>query len=276
MHRHHDHQHGDVDVEQARRVDRHLLEGVHRARHRGQQARESERRHLRAGGVDPRRGRRILVLRDRAQAVAEAAAGDEPHHDGGEHGQREEVVVEAGVARIGRDRFGADGGHGDAGVAAGEPVEVDHDLAHALGDAERGDREVVPAQAQHRYAHQHGEGDADRRGGRQRQPERDTGLGHQDRGRVPAEAEEDDVAEARVAGEAADQVPALGERDEHEHARHRALLAGGEEVLGQGGDEHESEHAGRDQRDAARRRRAHARGGGGGGGAGHQTSTRAS
>jgi hypothetical protein len=125
------------------------------------------------------------------------------------------------------------------------PAHVDHHLAHALGHAERGDGEVVALQAQDRDPHQHREADAHRGRGRQRDPEAGACLGHQHRGRVAAEPEEHDVAEARIAGEAADQVPALRQRHEHEHAAERALLGLEQQVGGRQRQHHEPE---RDQR----------------------------
>jgi hypothetical protein len=283
--RHDDHEHGDLDVEQAVGVDRDLLEGVDRSRHRRQGPGHGKGGHLGLRRVHSRGGGGVLVLVDGAQAIAEPAARDGPDHGHGHHGQAEEDEVEAVVARVGGGRLAAHGRHGDPAPAAGQAVEVGDDLARALGHPQGGDREVVALEAQDGDAHEDGEQEAHERRRGQREPEGQAGLGHENRGGVAAEAEEHDVAEARIAGVAPDDVPALGEHDVHEHRGHRPLLAG-VELAGQ--DDQEDEHQGSGHpppaapqpSQAGRRRRARAgrRGAAGrcGGPRGHQVSRRAS
>ena len=115
--------------------------------------------------------------------------------------------MEGGVAEIGGGRPAADDGDGDAGAAAGQARQVEDDLPGALRHAEGGDGEVMAPEAQNGQADEGGVGRPDCHRHRNGRPEPPSGVDHEDGDGVAAEAEEDDVAEAGVAGEPADDVP---------------------------------------------------------------------
>ena len=98
------------------------------------------------------------------------------------------------------------------------------DLGGREGDSQRRDPEVVAAQPQDRKTDDAGERSRDH--DRQADGERDVLLVRvlpQHRRRIGADAEEDDVAEADVAGIAADDIPGTAQRREHEDAAAKVL-----------------------------------------------------
>jgi hypothetical protein len=161
-----------------------------------------------------------------AEGVPAAADRDQPADRHDERGEHQVEHVEAVVAQPRRGRGRTDRRQRDAGAATGEVGGVVDDLAQALGDAQRGDREVVAPQAQQWPADDRGEDPRDDGGDRQGEPERQPQVHHDHGGGVRAEAEEADLPEAGVAGVPADEVPRGGQPDEHEHRADRTHLAG--------------------------------------------------
>src|SRR6188508_3737335 len=98
---HRDQQHLDrlVDAEGDRRVDVEVLLGIEGAAGGTHRTRQSEHLHLLGKHIDAERARGILVLSDRDQAGAEAAAGQPPGDQ-----QRHEAEREGEI--VGRDRGG--------------------------------------------------------------------------------------------------------------------------------------------------------------------------
>ena len=165
-------------------------------------------------GVDAHRLRGQLVLADRHEAQAEARRHDEPRQPGHDEREHAHHVIDR-YARVERRQR-------QAIAAARDPLEVRHEGAQHLVEAEHGDREVGALEAQARVADDHREQDG---GGAARQRgkgPRPAGAGDEECARVGARTEEGDVAERDVAGETGDQVPRAGERDPHEHLLDRA------------------------------------------------------
>jgi hypothetical protein len=102
----------------------------------------------------------------------------------------------------------------------GPPVNlpVDQHDADDLAEAQRDDREIVAAQAQHREAEQHAEegGQGCRRAAGRCQKDRSK-LRRQQRVGIGADRVEGDVAEIEQAGEADDDVQAPAEHDVGQH-----------------------------------------------------------
>src|SRR5215471_14319966 len=206
-HGHDDHLDRDDDFEDSLGVDEGDPVGEHTSHEPGEGAGEREGGGLVEGGVDAHGHGGILVLADGHEAVTEARSG-EPPVDGGGREQNAEHQVEERQGAL-RD------GHRQPGAAAGD-LEVVDDLAHRLGHSEGGDSKVVPLEPQDGNAHEGREdhGGEPRRG----QGESERPFEHREehaRG-VGADAKEGHVSEGGVASEAADDVPALCERGQHE------------------------------------------------------------
>jgi len=151
--------------------------------------------------VHPQHGGRILVLTDCDQSIAEAAAEDHPgdghRQEGGRSHQVEEEKV--GAAHDRREKTGR----------SAQPVDVLDHLPDGDPGAQGCDREIVSAKPQQRPSDQAGEGGWHDHRTQQSHCEGEVALMRIDQhgAGVGAEAEEGDVAEGRVAGEPADQVP---------------------------------------------------------------------
>lgn len=170
----------------------------------------------------------------------------------GQHEQAEREFVEQHLA--------LEQGQHEADVAAGDR-QVRDDRRHDEGQAERADREVVPLQPQHREAEHAGEHDAQRQAGEQADPERQVELRHRDPHAVGAQPVEDGIAERRVAGEAADDVPTLRERGHQQHVdtelqQDRAAVPGQRGERGHEGHDHDGHD--HDEPDAGNARDVHA------------------
>ena len=207
---HGDDDHLDVepDVEGADRVDEGDPVGVDAAGQRADRRRQRERKDLVARRVDAHRRCGLLVLADRDQPVAEAAVRDPRDDQRRDDDQRQRQLVEQHVAAQQRQH--------QPRIAPGD-LEIRDDRRHHLGESQRADREVVAAQAQDRAPEQRREDDRDHRAEYESDAERKVPAQHRDRGAVAAEAVEHRIAERRVAGVAADDVPALGQRREQQH-----------------------------------------------------------
>ena len=104
----------------------------------------------------------------------------------------------------------------DAVRAADIAPVVEQDLGQQH-QGNGGDEEGRPAGAERDQADQEAEGHCDQAAEREGDEGRDAVIGEEDRRRVAADREEDVVAERDVAGIAADDVPARGDGDVHEH-----------------------------------------------------------
>jgi len=113
----------------------------------------------------------------------------------------------------------------------GQAREIRDHLPHALGHAEGGDREVVALESKQRHPDEGGEERGDTTAEQQRNPEAEVPVTHRDGSEVAADPEEYDLAEGCVAGEAADEVPRLRQRDKHEDRRDGPFLTGVELAL---------------------------------------------
>ena len=177
------------------------------ARQGAEDAGQRERHHLVERGVDTHHRGALLVLADGDEAEAEAAARQPEDRQRRQHEQAERQLVEEPVV-VERRQHQAD-------VLAGQ-LDVRDDRRHHLRQRQRGDREVVALQAQHRDAERAREDDAEHHAEAEAERERQMPLHHRDGDAVAAEAVEDGVAERRVAGVAADDVPALRQHREQQ------------------------------------------------------------
>src|SRR3954462_2785510 len=205
-HRHHGERLDDVEGVGHERADEARIE---HARQRADAGPDAERERLPYVAAHTERGRRHLVLADGAQRVADRRAHQVVHQPVDEDRDAGDQVEQAdGAADRRHDAV-------DAAYAFRDALPVHQDLVCDDREAERGDREIVPAQphreGSEREADHAGEGDRRKR----RQPEVPVVRLHQYGGDVRADAEERRLAEVQLAGVAKDEVQP--KREQHVH-----------------------------------------------------------
>ena len=142
-------------------IDIGVAQRQHCADQRHHRRRDGEAQHLDARRVDAGVARHRLVLADGAQRKAEANPAHVPAAQDGDQGDRQQRLVDAHVRHVGED------------VSRHCPVELDlppvEHLVHELGETEREDHEVHPAQPQRGKSDDEGDQEADDRGAEQGQ-----------------------------------------------------------------------------------------------------------
>ncbi|GJD80852.1 hypothetical protein NBEOAGPD_4095 [Methylobacterium gregans] len=236
------------------------VEAARRARHCG---RDHRRDGQRAGGVDAHRERQGLVLLEPPHRPAEARA-DEARDD--EVAERADAEHEVIVLQLGPERPRPDPGQpqrdrrdpGERERPLGQLDPVEGDEPHDLREGDRDDDEVGAAHPEGEAADQPAAGAGRER--REHEPDRRRpGLVHRaeaeaeihveaearQRAHVGADAEEGDVAEAELPGEAEEQVQAHGaDRQDARHDQRVEQVGAGAERQRQGdegGEEREGE-----------------------------------
>ena len=194
------------------------VDGAHDGRRcRAQHVRE----HLAAERVDAGRLGRLLVLAQRHQRIAETRALDHvrQRQRGREDAEREEVVG----ARLGElhEQRRPLSGHRDRDLLVAGEV---HDDPQDERVGERGQGEVDAGQPERRDPDEDRRGDGDHGAGEDAQPGREARLEDQQDGDVGADAEERLVAEGRLPGIAADDVPGQAHGGPQQHERQDAVV----------------------------------------------------
>src|SRR6185369_7997857 len=205
--RHDQHFHRDQDTKAGLGIDEPEHHRIERPGDAGEASAEHERIKLGAACGRAQRTRGALGILDRAQIESHPAVGHPP----GDAERDEENAQEQVVVRQRRDEGEIEHGarHGRATEADGgaENFHVGNDQAREFGDRNRRHAEIMPGQAQRRYADHGGDqdrgGDADGNADQRRQPEmrisRHRGIG--------TAAEEHDMPDRHLPGIAADDIP---------------------------------------------------------------------
>jgi hypothetical protein len=235
--RHQRHLDREPGVQHRARVDVELLLRVEAAAQRGERGRDGQRQQLVAREAHAQAARRVGLVLDGAEVVAEAAAFDAPGDEQAEHQQRECQVV---VGRLAGEDQGRPAlpvhGDGQADGGAGE-LPVGEERLDDLGHRDGRHREVVALQAEAGPADQQAQARRDPRADAGAEPRVDAEV-QQQRGRgVGAQAEERGVAERHLAGVAAEDVPGDAQLRGHQHQDHEVHVrraVDGERQHGQG------------------------------------------
>ena len=224
-HRHQQDDDGDLGREQPFGIEHQHVLPIERAGDRHHGGRDHEGQHLVARDGDAEACGGIRLIAQRLQAEAEPAATQLPDQEiaGRRRAQRQVIVRHlAGVELQVEPGRGAVDRHVEAGRRA-HPVPALEDDLHARADQQRGDREIVAAQAQRRHADGDGGQRREHHADQQTHPWRDAVLGEQHGRGIGADAEEDRVAEADLAGQPRHHVPRLRHQRIEQNQNHQVM-----------------------------------------------------
>ena len=164
------------------------------------------------------------IVLHRTPPIAPLGILEDPGHEPGRARKSEREVEIRDLVAWKLEQEPAVAANGDLDAEGGaDPVPIEEQEIAGLGDHDRRDGEIVPAQAKAWIAERQGDGSGQRAASHHADPGDDPELREQDRGHIGAETEIQGVAERDLSAIAAEDVPALRERREHQ-GQHQNVL----------------------------------------------------